>query len=104
MNATQLTWPGVDQQRAVAACWHLERATQLAIVIRDYPPTRLHMLPSFREHVRIARGYLGAIGFEHHAGIWRTGISRTPTAPDREREQNAERELEAATPPSETGS
>lgn len=79
MTGADLHWPGIDRDRALAACWHLTRAVvrgQLAarIPVSGLPwqQSRRVALASAAEHCRIARGYLGAIGFEHGAshGLW----------------------------------
>jgi hypothetical protein len=71
VNAAQLTWPGADRERADAAAWHLIRTLDCTICAREHPPARHRALTVAGEHLRNARGYLGAVGFEHHAGIWR---------------------------------
>ena len=71
MTADELTWPGVDRERAISAAWHLERAAQLLAFTSRHPATRRQIAPATREHIRTARGYLGAVGFEHAAGLWR---------------------------------
>jgi hypothetical protein len=71
LNASQLAWPGVDKQRADAAAFHLIRALDCAVCAREYPIVRHRALAVAGEHERNARGYLGAIGFEHAAGLWR---------------------------------
>lgn len=69
LTTEQLRWPGIDKDRAVGACWHLHRALQrhlLAQRLADRPwgMSRAAAVQSAREHARIARGYLGAVGFE----------------------------------------
>ena len=76
MTGADLCWPGVDQQRAVAACWHLTRALQRRLLSdrlpdRPWQISRQATLQSSSEHLRIARGFLGAVGFERKAGLWR---------------------------------
>ena len=80
VTGSELTWPGVDRDRAVTACWHLERAVVHLAAFRslseleEAPPwvapaaARLAMAG---EHVRLARGYLGAIGFERGGRLFR---------------------------------
>jgi hypothetical protein len=72
MTAADIRWPGVDQDRAVAACWHLIRCAQwltgLATVSGHRLGTRGVLLFA-GEHMRMARGYLGAIGFEQGARL-----------------------------------
>jgi hypothetical protein len=75
MTADDLAWPGSDQRRAIAAAWHLARVAQLLGAARDYPRCRHLALAVGREHLRNARGYLGAIGFEHRSGLWRSTLS-----------------------------
>lgn len=70
INADLIDWPGVDRDRAVAAAWHLQRAVQRRIFAERSPDrpwqiSRGAALASAREHLRIAHGYLGAVGYEH---------------------------------------
>ncbi len=69
-SGDQLTWPGVDRVRAYAALQELERAAQLLAELAGYSWSGLsHVwrLKTGLEHVRLARGYLGAVGFERSA-------------------------------------
>jgi len=75
-TGADLTWPGVDRDRALAACWHLERAAWWLQVFRCRRPmvprtVTLRWEKNAREHLRIAVGFLGAVGFEHGAGLYR---------------------------------
>ena len=60
----------VDARRGVAAVWHLQRCLQVHRALlgaRAAGRPRSSMLYLERqvvEHLRIARGYLGAVGFE----------------------------------------
>lgn len=75
LDGSALRWPGVDRDRAVAALWHLERAaTRLrGIAAREVVVGRpvgftvagRRLMRQADEHARIARGFLGAVGFEH---------------------------------------
>jgi hypothetical protein len=79
ITAAEITWPGVDRDRAIAAHWHLLRAVQHAgglrssTLVPDYQRTgfRIRTGKAAAEHLRIAVGYLGAVGFEHGASLWR---------------------------------
>lgn len=55
MIAAQLSWPGVDKQRALDAC----RALRLAALMLRYGQPAAGL-----DDIREARGLLGAIGFE----------------------------------------
>lgn len=64
MALERVTLP-VDAQRGVAACFHLGRALELERRYRMPGNERSLWLPRSRdEHLRLARGFLGAIGFE----------------------------------------
>lgn len=77
MTGADIHWPGVDRDRAVAACWHLTRAAQHAGGLRctpfveEYARTgfRIRTSNAAREHLRIANGYLGAVGYEHRVRV-----------------------------------
>jgi hypothetical protein len=74
VTGAELSWPGVDRQRAVGACWHLHRAAELLVELARYAdesPRLSWRVRAAGEHARIARGFLGAIGFEHGAGLYR---------------------------------
>ncbi len=76
MTGADIRWPGVDRDRARGAAWHLERAVQHLRTLRraeyvigtELPAGRTpggrRVLVQGLEHSRIARGFLGAIGFE----------------------------------------
>lgn len=76
LSGSDITWPGVDRDRAIAAHWHLTRAVQhcgglrSSTLVPDYQRTgfRIRTGKAAEEHLRIARGYLGAVGFEKQAG------------------------------------
>jgi len=67
LTSSDLTWPGVDRDRAVAAAWHLERAAFWLGVLRNPLETgpRWRAIRAAGEHLRIGYGFLGSIGFEH---------------------------------------
>lgn len=79
LTAAQIRWPGVDRDRARGAAWHLERSLaslcQVLLLERAATEEMLHpreqrwMLKPAQEHARIARGYLGAIGFEQRGRL-----------------------------------
>lgn len=77
MTPEGLTWPGVDRKRAVTACNHLHRAAELLVEHRRLVLAgEAAVRTSWRtraaaEHSRQARGFLGAIGFEHGARLYR---------------------------------
>lgn len=65
MTSEEITWPGIDKQRAQAAAWHLARSAEL---LRQHA-ARGGAVLSWRlraagENLRIAYGFLGAVGFE----------------------------------------
>lgn len=70
LTPVQLTWPGVDKDRARGAAWHLARAAQLLSLVDRHPRLRLTIARAAGEHLRIAWGTLGAIGFEHSARLF----------------------------------
>lgn len=65
-----------DVMRGIAAAWHLRRSLELELRRRELVaagrgPTAVVWLERARdEHSRIARGFLGAIGFERDS-LWR---------------------------------
>ena len=73
VTADQLDWgrprhAGVDRQRAFAGSYHLVRSAQLVrrLAAADVArvPRPAHLERAAREHLRLAKGFLGAIGFE----------------------------------------
>lgn len=62
-----------DRRRGVAACFHYRRALELELVRRRREQAgerrQLHVERMIREHARIARGYLGAVGFERRSRL-----------------------------------
>lgn len=68
MTADQLTAP-IDWQRGDGAAWHLIRCLQWLGAAEQFAhPLQTHirdaMLQTAGKHLRTARGYLGAVGFE----------------------------------------
>ena len=77
VTAADIHWPGVDRDRAELAVYHLGRtlvhlAAWRSLSELEAPPwvapapARLAMA---REHLQLAVGYLGAVGFEHGAAL-----------------------------------
>jgi hypothetical protein len=66
-----ITWSPANRQRALSACWHLRRACELLVELEQLdgevlvgPLASSWRLRAGSEHMRQARGFLGAIGFE----------------------------------------
>ena len=66
LDGSGITWPGVDRERARAAAFHLERVLLRlrALELDPTGPNREWTLASIATHLRVVRGYLGAVGFE----------------------------------------
>lgn len=60
LQPEQLSWPGVDRMRARAACAALRLAVLALIAGERY----VGDFGAVTTHLRAARGYLGAVGFE----------------------------------------